>query len=46
VISIEGLTPAMVLSRQVIPTRGSPRSWSVTESSEDCHSGRLRGSAR
>jgi hypothetical protein len=47
VVRMRGRTPAIVLSRQVWPTWGSAvRSSSVTDISDDCHSGRLRGSAR
>ena len=41
-----GFTPTLVTSRQCMPACGSPSSTSSTARRLDCHSGRLRGSAR
>ena len=43
---VSGAIRTAVRSRQRMPTLGSPSSSSSTPRNEDCHSGRLRGSAR
>ncbi len=46
VVSIRGRTPTDVVSSQAWPRCGSSSAGTSTERSDDCHSGRLRGSTR